>query len=307
MNTGKSFLMNMLMDDPDFFKVRGGRNERCTVGADISRCMPASAFWGVAASGLPHVAFVDAEGQGKLGPDYDTTLLTPLGLLSKAIILNFKGSPTKHDMLVKLGLLTQAAERIVREPTAASGDPASRGKLFGHLHIVVRDDYSDKADVERIILHPEEGEGNELACRNTIRQLLHHSFKSINVHILPPPIKNTKLLVKGLFTQADVTHEFKEEVNKLKVMLVSQMQQPRVLMGRPPSGNVIVHLMRDIAKGLNEGSSKILPGSAFERIEAEDVKSAVSAILALFEGATTAMLVAQLPLLPAELKQKLQE
>jgi hypothetical protein len=43
MRTGKSFLLNRLMDDPGFFKVLEG-NKTCTVGADISRFLTHGAF-----------------------------------------------------------------------------------------------------------------------------------------------------------------------------------------------------------------------------------------------------------------------
>lgn len=306
MNAGKSFLVNMLMGDPGFFKVQGG-NTRCTVGADISHCMPAEAFSGMTDSRRLHVTFIDAEGQGDRGDDYDTTLGTPLFLLSKVAIFNWKGTPTKHEMLLKLGVLTKAAQRVtLQDPGTAPGEPASSNKLFSDLHIVIRDDYSDKDDVKKILLCSEQGDGDDLACRNTIRRLLMDSFASIDVHILPYPIDSSERLGRGQFNETDVVPAFRQAVANLKAALMLQVQQPRILEGCPLTCDTIARVMTDIAKGLNEGSSKILPGSAFERMEAEDIKVALPAILASFDKMTV-KIIAELPLSSAYLRVKMQE
>ena len=91
--TGKSFLMNKLIGEPGFFTVRAG-HVPTTVGVDLSPFMPYSAFTGSTGSSSSSsssssstagdkVGFVDVEGQGDRGINYDVMLAAPLLLVSK--------------------------------------------------------------------------------------------------------------------------------------------------------------------------------------------------------------------------------
>ena len=77
--------------------------------------------------------FVDTEGQGDKDVDSDTTLLTPIVLLSKVILFNWKGGMQKNQILNQLALLVEVGDCV------SSNSFKDGKKKFGHLHIVLRD------------------------------------------------------------------------------------------------------------------------------------------------------------------------
>ena len=78
------------------------------------------------------VGFVDVEGQGDESDEYDALLVTPLLLLSKVIVFNWKGGVEKTSILKLLASLARAASKI------DLGSDSDDGPIFGHLHIVFR-------------------------------------------------------------------------------------------------------------------------------------------------------------------------
>lgn len=161
---GKSFLMNLLADQQDLFKISNLR-EPCTQGVDLSgHFLPLSRFSAV--NGCPAintraaqemlVGFVDAEGQGDrditcalrsvglcvwvLMADQsfisttqladDSRLVSPVLLTSKVVIFNWKDSLQADRILNLLAVLARAAQGI----ELADGDSV---KVFGHLHLYV--------------------------------------------------------------------------------------------------------------------------------------------------------------------------
>ena len=135
---GKSFLMNLLADQQDLFKISNLR-EPCTQGVDLSgHLVPLSSFSGF--NGCPPVAsraskdirigFVDAEGQGDRDITYDSRLVSPVLLASKVVIFNWKDSLQADRMLNLLAVLARAAQGI----ELADG---ANTKVFGHLHLYV--------------------------------------------------------------------------------------------------------------------------------------------------------------------------
>lgn len=118
--SGKSFLMNQLVScapvpvPPNLFEVKNLATT-CTKGVDIS-----SAF--IPQLGLHKdatkderklmVGFVDVEGQGDAGEQYDTLLALPLLLTSKVVLFNHKGAPTVSHMLERLGVLARGAQKV---------------------------------------------------------------------------------------------------------------------------------------------------------------------------------------------------
>jgi hypothetical protein len=77
--------------------------------------------------------FVDTEGQGDEDVDSDTTLLTPIILLSKVILFNWKGGLQKNQILHELAILVEVGNCV-----SSNSFEAGTSK-FGHLHIVLRD------------------------------------------------------------------------------------------------------------------------------------------------------------------------
>ncbi len=76
--------------------------------------------------------FVDSEGQGDEDVDSDAKLLTPILLLSKVILFNWKGGLQKNLILNELAILVDVGNCV----SNSFEDDTSK---FGHLHIVLRD------------------------------------------------------------------------------------------------------------------------------------------------------------------------
>ncbi|CAN0313167.1 unnamed protein product, partial [Scytosiphon promiscuus] len=127
--TGKSFFMNTLAGaaDNDVFAVGGGSHP-CTVGSFISTTTRSLSDFGSelgspplssSMSGMnlgdsvqPEIGFVDVEGKGDKDINYELKLATPLLLLSKVVIYNWRGLPAKATILDSLGTMRAAAATI---------------------------------------------------------------------------------------------------------------------------------------------------------------------------------------------------
>ena len=116
---GKSFLMNSLMGN-SVFDVSHEMNA-CTIGVNVATV-------GQEVEG-GYAFFVDTEGRGNQDDDNDITLLTPILLLSKVILFNWKGGLQIVQILNELAILVEVAKRV-------SSDSS---QTFGHLFIVLRD------------------------------------------------------------------------------------------------------------------------------------------------------------------------
>jgi len=83
---GKSFLMNLLADQQDLFKISNSR-EPCTQGVDISSHLSTLQRFEAHSEGGHEddiaIGFVDAEGQGDRDISYDSRLICPILLGSK--------------------------------------------------------------------------------------------------------------------------------------------------------------------------------------------------------------------------------
>ena len=69
--------------------------------------------------------------------DSDVTLLTPVLLLSKVILFNWKGGLQKTKILDELAILVEVANSV------SSKNFSDDSPTFGHLHIVLRDFHFD--------------------------------------------------------------------------------------------------------------------------------------------------------------------
>lgn len=121
---GKSFLMNCLIGDSVFRST--DTMDVCTKGIQLANVKYKIGNHGCA-------LFVDTEGQGDESIESDATLLTPILLLSKVILFNWKGGLQKNKILDELALLVEVAN-CVSSCSFGEGE-----KKFGHLHIVLRD------------------------------------------------------------------------------------------------------------------------------------------------------------------------
>lgn len=125
---GKSFLMNCIIGNSVFDAADA--IDVCTKGVQVAGIMKEVENGGGA-------FFVDTEGQGDEDIDSDTTLLTPIILLSKVILFNWKGGLQKNQILNELAILVEVGNSV------SSMNFKEDTVKFGHLHIVLRDFHYD--------------------------------------------------------------------------------------------------------------------------------------------------------------------
>jgi hypothetical protein len=211
------------------------------------------------------VGFVDVEGQGDKGVVYDTQLVSPLLCVSKAVLYNWIGRPAKDSILTKLRCLADAAKKI-----SPAGLPDGQ-KLFGHLHLVLRDFCGNVDEVKAMIFDEIEGATPsrctpEQHLRNETRQLICESFESVTVWGLPPPINDAQRLAEGNFTNGDACENYLIKVNALRTSVAGQLQEPK-LFPDALSGEMIPQIVTELVAALNEGAEDILPMNIFKAAE----------------------------------------
>ncbi|KAJ0401987.1 hypothetical protein ATCC90586_008924 [Pythium insidiosum] len=271
---GKSFLMNLLADQQDLFKISNLR-EPCTQGVDLSgHFIPLPKFSGL--NGCPavtnnpvQVGFVDAEGQGDRDITYDSRLVSPVLLASKAVLFNWKDSLQADRILNLLAVLARAAQGI----EVADGD---KSKVFGHLHIVFRDwSFVDSSpdDVYRDLFAKEKGRSDEVNVRNLARANLVDAFESITVWLFPPPVANTANL-KDKIRFEQLHQGFQEKLRDLRKCLSMQLQEPMQFGGKPLTARLLSQMVPLLVDTLNS-DEVIMPESIYSsmvRAEAKAVK-----------------------------------
>jgi hypothetical protein len=318
--SGKSFLMNCLAGVHGLFKVINSSTP-CTRGVDISslfiphqqyiehvnqlqifsseKPLPASAS-------APTLAFLDCEGQGDIGNDYDTLLALPLLITSKIVLFNHKGAPTVSDMLTKLGVLARAAEYIElpEETNGGEEETKSSPKKFGHLHVLFRDFsfdgdrrsvYSQLFDMEIVPKSTqkkaaksfnssssasnntnnadkerEESLIRTIQERNDIRTLLIENFTSISVHLFKQPSSADNLKAYKELPQSLVDEEFVREVEQLQRKIGEQTAEPKEFNGMQLNGPKLAQLLQQIIQNLNEKGC-INVGSVYRAMEKENI------------------------------------
>ena len=304
--TGKSFLMNKIMDESGFFKVRSG-NIPCTVGVDVSPVASYEDHFGGGGrggliGGARRVAFLDVEGQGDQGVSYDVVLAAPLLLVSKVVIFNWNGKMAKDEMLQKLGVLAEAAKKI--KPDAKAGASSKDFKLFGHLHVVLRDQ-ADVAGVQEMLFEEEDGPATDdaLEARNKIRKIIRQSFASYRVWGLPAPVESATRLERGAFTEDDVTPAFQEAIDALRDVLAVQLREPHVLCGRRLGAADIAEFMQVLTASINAGNKDIVPQSLFQQMETRLAGDVVAGVAQTFDAWAAKEVAGLMPLAPAELRK----
>ncbi|CAH0513941.1 unnamed protein product [Peronospora belbahrii] len=274
---GKSFLMNLLADQQDLFKISNLR-EPCTQGIDLSgHFVPLSRFSSFndcpsirsKASKDIHIGFVDAEGQGDRDITYDSRLVSPVLLASKVVIFNWKDSLQADRMLNLLAVLARAAQGI-ELPDGANT------KVFGHLHLVFRDwsfVNSTPEEVYRDLFQKEKGRSEEVNVRNLARINLIDAFESINIWLFPAPVANTaNLRDKIRFDQ--LQQPFQNKLRELRKCLSSQLQRPTKFYQRPLTAKYLSQIMPALVDTLNS-DQVIMPESIYSsmvRAEAQAAK-----------------------------------
>jgi hypothetical protein len=261
---GKSHLMNELAGE-HVFKVSAGIDS-CTQGIDISRRLLSHPF----AADAPKLAFVDFEGKGDgKGESYFLKLAVPMVLTSKIVIMNVRsgGRPSKDD-LTQLQILIKAAEKTSKKGTN------KRNKIFGHLHLVMRDcrENADREAWRSKLLDPEDpddddlGDDEERLCRdrNETRANLLKYFHSVDVWCLPHAVEKPQSFARSFSEMRDVINE--------------QTQSPMEFNSKPLTGRMIAAVVQDLAETLNSPGCKannfINPPEMMDRIYSQLAQTA---------------------------------
>jgi len=313
--TGKSFLLNCLAGRLGMFRCNN-QHLPCTKGCDISastnKLKSIAEHVGVtiaAPMATARVAWVDCEGSGDQDVSYDTKLTMPLLISSKVIIFNHKGAPTASSMLDQLSVLAKTAE----------GVEGTQQKMFGHLHLVLRDYSFDtpKAEILDKILGEEpipppsrlqlprskmhEHTGHDPARsakeRNDIRLLLKTNFASISAWLLTQPAEPNQLKAYPELPESKVNREFVNQVQEMLHTLAEQLGEKQTLTG-PSTANLLARAVQQINK---DGKIRIL--SAMEGMEREHIKATGSFLASRDLAVFTDQIRQRLPVSQTELQK----
>jgi hypothetical protein len=170
-----------------------------------------------------------------------------------------------------LAVLQHASHNIDMEH---SGGEQQTHRVFGHLHIVMRDwQYTgSKEDVWRQLLEPEKRAITpDAAVRNELRRTLKESFESISVWLLPPPTEATKDLSRQLCAR-DLSDTFVQGVDSLRLALGEQLVDPTTFGGRVLSGELLAGIVPALVDVLNKGQV-VLPTGAYAAMMTQEADS----------------------------------
>eukprot|EP00937_MAST-01D_sp_MAST-1D-sp2_P002342 g2342.t1 len=283
---GKSTLMNQLASSEGLFAI-SHKDQTCTRGVDMSaKFMLVESFvagssdasTAAGADEVLHVGFVDVEGQGVAGPEYDTKLVTPALLFSKVLLFNWKGAPLPDMILDMLGVLAEAAESINLSVDDDGEAEARRDDIFGHLHIIFRDwtfasdtTARDLLKLEKLSKLKTKKLSKEAKKRNDIRETLLRVFTSVTIWTLPTPVVDistwkgeTKYLKAG----------FVEELAKLRTKVGEQLAEgPTSLGGKTLTCADLAELMPAVATAMN-ADDMLTPQGLFAQVAARKVARA---------------------------------
>lgn len=312
--TGKSFLLNCLAGRAGLFPCNN-QHLPCTKGCDISGY--ASKLQSIADHAnvsMPdsmksaRVAWVDCEGSGDQDVSYDTKLAMPLLVSSKVVIFNHKGAPTASSMLDQLSVLARTAEGIeghghshnsISGNTSSSSKSNHHPKIFGHLHLVLRDycydtskeeimekilgeepipakimlprlakksEQDSHGGIKRLVLGGGHDPSRSAKERNDIRQMLKSSFASINLWLLTQPGEPNQLKIHRELPEEKINPEFVGQVHELLHEIAQQLAETQIMTG-PNTATVLTRAMQQINK---DGKVRIL--STMEGMEREHIK-----------------------------------
>ncbi len=271
--------MNLLSARERLFNISNASNP-CTQGVDLSpfsddlQHFATSRTSGAApAASAPRVGYLDVEGQGDRDVSYDCRLASPVLLLSKCVIFNWKDTLQKDRILNMLMIASRAANGV-DAGEGREGRPTERP--FGHLHIVMRDwNFADTDPIALLgdLMTPERGTSADVAERNAARIGIRDAFQTIRVWLFPPPVSETSKLSKEL-TYADLSDPFKRKLEELRGVLAAQLAEPTRYGGQALTPRRIAGLLPHIVETINSGKV-IMPRSMLANLMQEMVQNAL--------------------------------
>lgn len=211
----------------------------------------------------PSLAFVDAEGQADKGKSYDIKLATPVLLVAKVIIMNeiCPIGPSKEDILRTIEIFMRAAEQV--------SERKKRKKLFGHLHLIMRDCSQPEIECWNIIFEIEDADVAEtdeqaqaIAERNKIREGIFTSFESVpKVWCLPKLL--TSYVPKNY---RENSAEYVAKIEEMRAHMGEQLAAPKLLDDKPLTGTMIAALMPQLQEALKSDSPILNPPSMMQAV-----------------------------------------
>jgi hypothetical protein len=282
---GKSTLLNQLAKSLGLFAI-SHKDQTCTRGVDLSaKFVPVESFMVGSGGGgggeKLHVGFVDVEGQGVEGVEYDTKLVTPALLFSKVLLFNWKGAPQPDMILDMLGVLAEAAESVnlaggeggeeggEEEEEEKDEEEGEQKDIFGHLHIIFRDWTFESDATARALLAPEKPRSKakklskEAKKRNAIRATLQRVFTSITMWTFPAPVDN--IMTERVCAET-LTAGFKERTAELRAAVGAQLAEgPTKLGGETLTCADLADLMPAVAEAMN-ADDMLTPQGLFAQV-----------------------------------------
>ena len=280
LGTGKSTLVNALLQEPDCFGV-SSRATAFTKGVDVTEARNFDT--------CEHkVVFADMEGRSDRGRAYDVKLATPVLLTAKAVVLNIvcPTRPSKVQILEMLEISMEASRQV--------SNRRDRTDMFGHLHVVLRGCTNTEEACHKIIFGREEtglaetdDEENAMIERNKIRGAIQCAFEGEPRVWCVPAVQSAG---EG-FNYADVSYAAK--IDEMRRNLVEQMREPKRLDDRPLTGAMIAAMMPELKEALRSDDVVLNPPSIMDAVfdaECTRIKDEVlSAAESRFESAAIPM------------------
>ena len=260
--TGKSYLVNALLDEPGAFGV-SPRTASFTLGVHVSSRLYAPTHLGCR-SDAPRLAVVDMEGQGDRDVSYDVKLASLALLVSKVMIVNVLCGerPRREKILETLGLMMHAARRV------SSDRP--RENIFGHLHVVLRDCSNDETECRTLIFNDERDGSADAERRNEIRASVTTAFESVTVWCLPKLPTSSPPPADYKQNAAD----YVRKVDEMRVCMAGQLEAPKLLDGTALTGRHIAELLETLAVQLNDAADRALnPHTLMQAVYWEEAMS----------------------------------
>ena len=248
MGSGKSYLLNCLLDIPVFESCNDSRSvtqgiNLCTLTLPPARLDPQS----TRQTEQPAVGFIDMQGVGDQSAAYNIKLMTPTLLVSRVLCFMWSATSRRVEREAILGEISQLLQAAVTcQQTLQPGKPPK----FGHLHVVIR---AAPADQTREALHHQLFEEGDETQRLTAASIM-SAFASVTTWLMPEV--NTVEMPRNhrdAVSHAD-GRRFVEMVATLRHTVAAQVMQPPAgeLEGESPlTGGMLLDLMPQIVEKLN--------------------------------------------------------
>ncbi|KAF0542090.1 e3 ubiquitin-protein ligase [Gigaspora margarita] len=274
--TGKSTLMNILAGvndyDNEIFKTSPDM-ETVTTGVDISKTfVPLKEFsklnGNMEVNSNILVGFVDTEGQGNNGDEFDICLFSPILVTSKIVMFWWPGLLQIDTILNSLGAMTNCAKRITRDTQCQR-----QNKPYGHLHIIFRSWNNNKTpeDVKKKLLEPQSVHKEKDKEHNSIRELLNDCFESIDIWLFPA---NGLIQCREKLLFEDFNDKWKQTFKNMRKKFSEQLSvnKPKHSAEKTWTGRDIAEFTQLLCKTLTSSENYAIT-SIFERMQVARAKT----------------------------------